>query len=494
MTALTNSFNGTYVLFAEFSQRARVDEVDGEGFTPLQRAASIGHWRVMDLLLYNGANPDKTHASDGRTAVHFAAMYGCDLCLASILYGKEHEEVVALLSRRDVHGMTALDLALMKPTKGPTTTNIARMLGTSAPPAQKRFRGQDLVPEPVPDAELLRRLEEGALFSRAHDWLFEAPSEQYMLALQYVYQFTSTRTIAHLPSGLASTAHVMAHFFRTGRPALITGNVTSEWGYQVWRSTGWNQLLRVLNNVPCKLGVLHTLGAGAVGGVGTGALRARQMTKPLKKRLAAWRSEQRVAETGDVSSATGASEEEASFNAVLYPEESTSKSGKLLNLIPSLNRELQLGARPDLPAPQGTARARDMRLQVSLGGGAAAWGDSSSFIRFVNATSVEQGRPAEASLHLQLVGLNEVFLVPQTYAANVTTTLRSLQPALHQGLPFGQWRSQFVPQLLADGVLSHTFMFAGDLLFVPRGYVFVSLPLTDAVSVSEAISRIVPVA
>ncbi|XP_059075475.1 uncharacterized protein LOC131875381 [Cryptomeria japonica] len=50
-----------------------VEAPDVLGQTALHKAASGGHWRIVEMLLEEGANPLKERDCDGKTALHFAA-------------------------------------------------------------------------------------------------------------------------------------------------------------------------------------------------------------------------------------------------------------------------------------------------------------------------------------------------------------------------------------------------------------------------------------
>ena len=499
VTAMIGGFNGTYLLLSEFGFSERVEEEDYDGYTPLQRAAGLGQWRVMDLLLYNGAEPGRKHALEGRSAVHMAAMRGCDMCLAGMLFDKPHDVVVELLGDVDTHGMTPLDLALLKPARAVTAALIQRMLGRDVTPPRETFRG--LVPqEPMSDDALMSAVVHCATHSAASGWFFRAPERVYMLQLQYIYHYTATRSVDRVEVADATKHHMMAHYWRTGRPALMVGNLTA--AMPVWARTEWTGLVATLNPL------LTYPGIGASPDE-AGRHRMRAEAEPLQRRLAGWYKHQRLAKAAEAahdadpsltafsstSTSTSASAKDnnngngdddngalTEFSAVLAPD------AALLDVLPSLN-VLGLGGHPSRLVPTGLAR--DVHLQFSLGGGASS-ARLGAVRAIVSAVAREAARPTEASLHLTLVGTAEALLLPQSYAANVTAVLDSIAASHSDALPFTQWRDVTVPRMVSEGTLTHTFMFAGDLLFVPRGWVAVVVPLGDAVSVTEVIAKIVP--
>jgi hypothetical protein len=236
----------------------------------------------------------------------------------------------------------------------------------------------------------------------------------------------------------------------------------------------------------------------------------RAKAEPLQRRLAGWYKRQRLAKAADaahdadpsftVPTCTAASTKDnnigdddydcdgddgaalAEFSAVLAPD------ATVLDMLPSLN-VLGLGGHPSRLVPTGLAR--DVHVQFNLGGGASS-ARLGAVRAIVSAVASEAARPTEASLHLTLVGAAEALLLPQSYAANVTSTLESVAASHSDTLSFSQWRDIAVPRMVSEGTVTHTFMFAGELLFVPRGWVAIVVPLGDSVSVTEVIAKIVP--
>jgi hypothetical protein len=505
VTAMIGGFNGTYLLLSEFGFSDLVEEEDYDGYTPLQRAAGLGQWRVMDLLLYNGAEPGRKHALEGRSAVHMSAMRGCDMCLASMLFDKPHDVVAGLLGQVDTHGMSPLDLALLKPARAGTAALIQRMLGRDVTPPRETFRG--MAPqEPLSDAALMSAVAHCAAHSFASGWFFRAPERAYMLQLQYIYHYTSTRSVDRVEVADATKQHMMAHYWRSGRPALMVGNLTA--AMTVWARTEWTGLVATLNPL------LAYPGIGAPPDEAS-RYHMRAKAEPLQRRLAGWYKRQRLAKAANaahdadlslaVPTVTSASTKDnnigdgncdgdgdgdsdgddgalAEFSAVLAPD------AVVLDMLPSLN-VLGLGSHPSRLVPTGVAR--DVHLQFSLGGGANS-ARLGAVRAIVSAVASEAARPTEASLHLTLVGAAEALLLPQSYAVNVTSTLDSVAASHSDTLSFSQWRDIAVPRMVSEGTVAHTFMFAGDLLFVPRGWVAIVVPLGDSVSVTEVIAKIVP--
>ena len=56
---------------------------DAEGATALHAATSVGHWRIMQLLMHNGADPTATD-NYGRIPLHLASSFGSDIAIAMI--------------------------------------------------------------------------------------------------------------------------------------------------------------------------------------------------------------------------------------------------------------------------------------------------------------------------------------------------------------------------------------------------------------------------
>ena len=72
---------------------------------PVQSAAAAGHWKIVEMLLKNGADPN-TREQGGYTPLHAAAQNGDEATIRALLYGGAD-----LLLRGD-DGKTPLDLAL----------------------------------------------------------------------------------------------------------------------------------------------------------------------------------------------------------------------------------------------------------------------------------------------------------------------------------------------------------------------------------------------
>lgn len=82
-----------------------VNVPDENGCTALQRAAADGHVDVVQLLLQNGADPNKQDNVHGNTAAHEAAWKGYSRCAALLARGG------AALSARNAAGFAPLHLA-----------------------------------------------------------------------------------------------------------------------------------------------------------------------------------------------------------------------------------------------------------------------------------------------------------------------------------------------------------------------------------------------
>ncbi|KAM7537316.1 hypothetical protein Aperf_G00000074880 [Anoplocephala perfoliata] len=67
-------------------RKSSVGEIDGEGYTPLMRAAMNGHTNAVATLLELGANPRYMRKVDGETAASLALKYG-------------HQKILNLLSK-----------------------------------------------------------------------------------------------------------------------------------------------------------------------------------------------------------------------------------------------------------------------------------------------------------------------------------------------------------------------------------------------------------
>jgi len=105
-TALHHATDQGHYEVVDFLLRhdAAVDAHDGNGYTPLMRAARGGRLEAVTLLVEAGADVDASD-DEGRTPLHLAALNG-------------HEAVVDLLlsseadaAMRDAHGQTAMELA-----------------------------------------------------------------------------------------------------------------------------------------------------------------------------------------------------------------------------------------------------------------------------------------------------------------------------------------------------------------------------------------------
>nr|BAV16912.1 transient receptor potential channel A1 isoform c [Tropilaelaps mercedesae] len=96
-----------------------INEMDGQGKTPLHIASQCGHVRVVHLLLVKGALLHRDHK--GRTPLHYAAMNGYNNTMDQLLAVHSH-----LLDQTDRDGNTALHMAAMK-NRSSTAVNLLNL-------------------------------------------------------------------------------------------------------------------------------------------------------------------------------------------------------------------------------------------------------------------------------------------------------------------------------------------------------------------------------
>lgn len=104
--------------------RADPNKPNGQGNTPLHRAAERGHTETVQVLLSSSADPNVSN-TDGETPLHRAVSYGCS-------------EVVALLLKEPSVNMDAIDNLGQTPlhhaVKNDMTTEVRSLLKASASP------------------------------------------------------------------------------------------------------------------------------------------------------------------------------------------------------------------------------------------------------------------------------------------------------------------------------------------------------------------------
>ena len=510
VSAHIGSVNSTYVLLADFGMRGQIDRLDFEGHTPLMRAAAAGHWEVMKLLIYNGADPNKED-EDGRRALHLAAMHGCHMCFASILYGKSHEQIADALEHEDVYGMTALDFASLPPERLPATSILKRFTGheeaAAAAPRPSRRMPFGEIPHEVPSEDAtMTRLYAAERFSDSVGWFFHTPQRDEILSFHYIYDLVKIRPMDTVPAEEATPQHMDQKYWRTGRPAVVTGNVTASSATGLWSRLEWNTFFGAVAHVRAWGGPMPPPRSSRA----SGSLVSRGSGDPLQEVLAKWQHVQRANAKereeqmlqGDASAAQKKTKEQQEVELAAYfmPEASVMS----LLLPPNVFRFGHGGA----SAREGLAR--DVHARLSLGGGASHAGLLAAHTFLSTLCPMGAGaRRTDAAVHFVVVGAVEAFVMPQLYIHNITmfmqdsfppprpvsgseTGRQTVEGAEVKDVPFETWRRVVAPRKIADGTWSHVYVTAGDILFVPRGWVAFLVPMTDTLSLHETVSELLP--
>ena len=469
-----NSYDGVYLLLVEFN--IQPDSVrDDDGATALHAAASLGAWRIMQLLLHNGANPTTTD-NYGRTPMHKASSLGSDVAIAMLIYEKSAADVMQMISKRDAAGRSSLDLSRLQPRKKSVEDILVKAIQRNNAEINIDIDGLSNTNDDtndnknihekrkkLNDAKNLEKIAAQALDSAvtqgwmAHPFEILEAEEEEELVEEEVDESDSTSSVSMNlwssdvgrvdPINLDS-ALFRRNYWSTIRPVVLTGNTTS---FQpMWRKGfgSWDTWVALVEDVPTWEGCPPT----------TRRQRAVETaSSSMRNTLERWENNRKINPDKVIILQAYSQLDEKTINDIeIWP----------LNMFSSCSKQASLDKQ---------AVSREVFMQTLLGSSAT---EPAHFC--TPQIALNTGR-ARASWHMLVVGVVEWLLF---------TDLSTINEILDDKFRFQQklWRDVKLPKLLRSGRVMRTLTTAGETLFVPAGWAAIPNPMSDAVILTEDVA------
>jgi len=445
VTTKIGSFNGTYLLLTQFEKHEDINSKDSRGRTPIHEAASRGAWDIITILKDSFTDITQLERDKyGMTPLQLAAVNGHNLCIAALLLDKDIDPIALnrTLFLSDKYGRSALDLVMLPPVRLPTANIILQFAGGKDKRIEKV--GVDLTDSEfeIFKTSLFYRIDQGSSFSTSNGWYYERQTNNF------VSEVLTRRSAAHHLEEVPLNEDIQSRFERDywscSRPLLLVDNSTQYMKLPIWKQLYWTSFLQDNEHWPIK-----------------------EETILLTSTFWDMKANENIKDRKTVRDQLNRFQQGAIKTLSVMTPVLDKYTLSLMSTLDPFKIDIYKNYR---------TRKRNFMMRFNLG---------TSFEEPIILPSVQiwKHRDYVATWNLVLIGMQEWYLFPEGYLDAVLESTK----VLGTNVTILHWRRKYATQLIMDGILIHKILVPGDLLFIPRGWQYIMLPLSDSVSIHERV-------